>query len=339
MRRAFIIALTGFAAALLAAVAPFAQTVPLQPPPADFAAGPVKTGHLEAELVSETQGVAPGGLAYVAIRQDILKGWHTYWRNPGDSGEATSAKWTLPSGWSVGDWVWPAPQRLPLGPLMNYGYTGQVLLPVSLNVPASARPGSSVTLKADVRFLVCADICVPEEAKLQLSVPVVAGTPPTDPKWGAAIDKTIMDAPKASGLDAAVAWAGQGQNRVLKLGVTGDALKGVDLSRAYFFPYDPKALDHAARQQIEKGPGGLTLTLKPSQQTAGVAGPPSLIGVLSLGGKAYEVSAAPEPIPAEAGGLGAVTPAVCWLGFRVRVRPPGPFSICWRAAWSKALGS
>src|SRR6185437_1911556 len=96
-----------------------AQTVALKPPPTDFVAGQVDTGHLKAELVPETTGVAPGGLAYVAIRQDITKGWHTYWRNPGDSGEATSAKWTLPKAWSVGDWVWPAPQRLPLGPLMN----------------------------------------------------------------------------------------------------------------------------------------------------------------------------------------------------------------------------
>jgi thiol:disulfide interchange protein DsbD len=286
-----------------------AQTVALKPPPADFASGPVKTGHLEAELVPETQGVAPGGLAYVAIRQDIQKGWHTYWRNPGDSGEATSAKWTLPSGWSVGDWAWPAPQRLPLGPLMNYGYTGRVLLPVALNVPASAKPGTTQTLKADVTFLVCADICVPEEAKLQLTLPVVPGNPPTDPKWGAAIDKTLMDAPKASGLEAAVAWAGQGADRVLKLGVTGDALKGVDLSRAYFFPFDAKTIDHAAKQRIEKGPDGLTLTLKPGEQTANATAVPSLDGVLSLGGQAYEIAAKPDPIPAEAGGLGAVTPA------------------------------
>jgi thiol:disulfide interchange protein DsbD len=287
-----------------------AQTVPLKPPStADFAAGPVKTGHLEAELVSETQGVSPGGLAYVAIRQQIMPGWHTYWRNPGDSGEATSAKWTLPADWSVGDWVWPAPQRLPLGPLMNYGYVGQVLLPVSLNVPASAKVGSTATLKADVTFLVCADICVPENARLKLDVPVVAGTPGTDPKWGAAIEKTINDAPKASGLEAAVAWAGQGDNRVLKLGVTGAEVKGVDLSHAYFFPYDGKKLDYAAKQAIEKGPGGLTLTLKPAQEIAKAADVPSLDGVLSLGGKAYEVSAKPEPIPAEAGGLGAVTPA------------------------------
>jgi thiol:disulfide interchange protein len=296
-------------AAALAGVPASAQTVALTPPAADFAAGPVKTGHLEAELVPETTGVAPGGLAYVAIRQTITPGWHTYWRNPGDSGEATSAKWTLPSGWSVGDIVWPAPQRLPLGPLMNYGYTNQVLLPVALNVPASAKPGTSQTLKADVAFLVCADICVPENAKVELTVPVVAGTPPTDPKWGAAIEKVITDAPKASGLEAAVAWAGQGADRVLKLGVTGDGVKGVDLSHAYFFPYDTKALDHAAKQAIEKGPGGLTLTLKPSQQTATATDVPSLDGVLSLGGQTYEVSAKPEPIPAEAGGLGAVTPA------------------------------
>ena len=286
-----------------------AQTVALQPPPTTFTAGPVKTGHLEAELVSETAGVAPGGLAYVAIRQDIAKGWHTYWRNPGDSGQETSAKWTLPSGWSVGDMVWPAPERLPLGPLMNYGYVGQVLLPVALNVPADARPGSSQILKADVTFLVCADICVPEEAKLQLTVPVVAGVPPTDPKWGAAIDKTIAAAPKASGLEAAVAWAGQGEGRVLKLGVTGDGVKGVDLSHAYFFPYGAKVLDHAAKQAIEKGPGGLTLTLRPFPGAANAAAVPTVDGVLSLGGQAYEISAKPEPIPAEAGGLGAVTPA------------------------------
>jgi thiol:disulfide interchange protein DsbD len=306
-----------FASLMLCAAAVFAapvlaQTAPLQPPPADFASGPVQTGHLEAELVPETTGVAPGGLAYVAIRQHIIPGWHTYWRNPGDSGEATSAKWTLPSGWSVGDMVWPAPQRLPLGPLMNYGYTGQVLLPVALNVPGDAKVGSTATLKADVTFLVCADICVPEQAKLKLDLPVVSGrgaAPPLDPKWGAAIDKTLHDAPKPSGLEAAAAWVGQGPNRVLKLGVTGDAVKGVDLSHAYFFPFGNKVLDYAAKQSIEKGPDGLTLTLKPAEQAAGAAEVPALNGVLSLGAKAYEISARPEPIPAEAGGLGAVTAA------------------------------
>ena len=174
-RRAFAGLLSILALGLAGVVPAAAQTAPLQPPTqATYAAGPVNTGHIQAELVAQTQGVAPGGTAYVAIRQDIAKGWHTYWRNPGDSGEATSAKWITPTGWSVGDWVWPSPQRLPLGPLMNYGYVGQVLLPVAINVPASAKPGTTATLQADVTFLVCADICVPEDAKLELSIPVAA---------------------------------------------------------------------------------------------------------------------------------------------------------------------
>ncbi len=286
-----------------------AQTVPLTPPPASYAAGPVNTGHLQAELVAQTTGVAPGGMAYVAIRQSIMKGWHTYWRNPGDSGEATSEKWTLPKGWSVGDTVWPAPERLPLGPLMNYGYVGDVLLPVAIDVPASAKVGDKALLQADVTFLVCADICVPEEAKLQISLPVVGGTPAPDPKWGAGIMKTLTDAPKASGLTAAVAWSGTGDDRVLKLGIVGDPLKGADLSHAYFFPYDNKPLDHAAHQNVEKGPSGLTFSLKPSSTEASAKDTPSLLGVLSLGAQSWEVSAAAGALPAAAGGLGEVITA------------------------------
>ncbi len=302
-------ALAGLLIAAAGLLAQGAGAQPLAPPQTTYASGAFNTGHLTAQLVAETTGVAPGGQAYVAIRQSIAKGWHTYWRNPGDSGEATSVKWTLPTGWSAGDLVWPAPLRLPLGPLMNYGYVGQVLLPAPIAVPASAKVGSTQVLKADVEFLVCADICVPEDAKLQLSLPVVGGTPAPNPQWGAAIAKTLADAPKASGLIAADAWRGQGADRALTLAIVGDAVKGADLSRAYFFPYDNKALDHAAGQAIEKGPDGLTLTLKPADLGPPKPDAPDLDGVLSLGGQAYEVSARAGALPLGASGLGAVTPA------------------------------
>ncbi len=294
-----------FVAAAFAILAGAAQA---QPAPS-YAVGEVNTGHLKAELVAQTAGVAPGGTAYVAIRQSIDKGWHTYWRNPGDSGEATSAKWILPAGWTAGEPVWPAPERLPLGPLMNYGYVGDVLLPVPIEVPASAKIGSTQVLKAAVTFLVCADICVPEDAKLQISLPVVAGSPGPDPKWGATIAKTLAVAPKPSGLQAAVAWTGAGENRVLKLAIVGDPLKGADLSHAYFFPYDGKSVDHAAHQNVERGPSGLTLSLKPSATEATAKDAPSLTGVLSLGDRAWEVSGAPGPLLAAAAGLGEVVTA------------------------------
>ena len=60
-------------------------------------AAPVKTQHVEAELLPQTTGAAPGSTLYVALRQKIVPGWHTYWRNPGDAGQATSITWTLPA--------------------------------------------------------------------------------------------------------------------------------------------------------------------------------------------------------------------------------------------------
>jgi thiol:disulfide interchange protein DsbD len=84
----------------------------------------VKTEHNDVELVPETVAAAPGSTLYVALRQVITPGWHTYWRNPGDAGQATSLTWTLPSGWGAGDLVWPAPEQDLTGPIMNYVLTG-----------------------------------------------------------------------------------------------------------------------------------------------------------------------------------------------------------------------
>ena len=157
-------------------------------------AQPVNTGHLTAELVPAAQGIAPGQTVQIALRQKIQKGWHTYWRNAGDSGEATRLTWTLPPGWTASDFTWPTPHRLPVGPLTNYGYEDEVLLPVALTAPASATPGTSVTLKGVADFLVCADICVPESATLTLSLPVTATTAPADPAWSAKIDRVLAEA-------------------------------------------------------------------------------------------------------------------------------------------------
>ncbi len=195
-------------------------------------AGPVNTGHLEAELVAQDAAAVPGATIYVALRQKIAPGWHTYWRNPGDAGAATQIVWTLPTGWTAGDIVWPTPEKSRVGPLLDYAYTGQVLLPVPITVPLDARPGSTVTLKAAAAFLVCEEICIPEDAVLTLDLPVVAGVPGPDPKWGAVVAKTLADAPKPAGLKAVFKLDGG----VLKLAVTGAPLKGADMAGAYFYP-------------------------------------------------------------------------------------------------------
>ncbi len=264
-------------------------------------AQPVDTGHLVAELVARDASIAPGATTYVAVRQKIDKGWHTYWRNSGDSGQATTVAWTLPPGWKAGDIVWPAPERQPTGPLMNYGYKDEVLLPIPVTAPAGARAGETVTLKAVANFLVCEEICIPEQAELTLSLPVADGLAKPDPRWGDAIAATIAAAPAPAGLTAAFARSGAD----LTLAVTGEALKGADLAQAYFFPFEGTVIDHAKPQPIERGPEGLTLTLPAGYAFQAPDAPKTLAGVLSLGDRAYEILAVEGPPPAGAAGLGA----------------------------------
>ena len=278
--------------AALAMVAAFA--LPAQ-------AAPVQTGHIEAELVARDAGVTPGGTTYVALRQKIQKGWHTYWRNSGDSGEATQINWTLPAGWTAGEIVWAPPTRQPTGPLMNYGYQGEVLLPVAITAPKSARPGETITLKAAASFLVCEEICVPEDAILTLDLPVVAAAPQPDPRWGPAVAKALDAAPKPAALTATFARNAGG----LSLAVTGAPLKGADLADAYFYPFKSTVIDHAKPQGIERGAEGLTLALTPGYDFTKGTAPKALDGVLSLGGQAYELTAAEGPPPPGSSGLGA----------------------------------
>ena len=88
---------------------------------------PVTTDHVTARLIPETSSVRPGGTLWVMLHLKIKAGWHTYWRNPGDSGEPPHIAWTLPQGVEAGDIQWPYPRPLPYGPLLNYGYSGEAL--------------------------------------------------------------------------------------------------------------------------------------------------------------------------------------------------------------------
>ena len=149
------------------------------------AAGPQRTERIEAELVPLSAWAAPGSTAVVAVKQTIQPGWHTYWRNPGDSGGATTLTWSLAQGVRAGDIVWPVPERQRLAGLMNYGYSGVVYLPVPVEVPASARAGTVVPLTVKASFFVCsAEMCVPEDLTLRLDLPIREAAAPLDPRHG-----------------------------------------------------------------------------------------------------------------------------------------------------------
>jgi len=137
----------------------------------------VTTENVRAELVSEVSAVKPGEPFWVALRQTIRPKWHTYWKNPGDSGLPTEIKWTLPAGVTAEPIAWPAPHFFDIGGIVNYGFQDDVMLLVRLT-PAATIAGTPLRIAAEANWLVCEDVCIPEEARLEITLPVAAAAAP-----------------------------------------------------------------------------------------------------------------------------------------------------------------
>jgi thiol:disulfide interchange protein len=133
---------------------------------------PIKTEHAEVELIAEKTALVVGEKNTVGLSIKHAPHWHTYWKNPGDSGYPTKITWDLPSGYGVSEFDWPTPKRLATGPIVNFGYEGEVLLPLTISVPLAAQVGETVTLKGKAEWLVCKDVCIPEEGNVSVSLPV-----------------------------------------------------------------------------------------------------------------------------------------------------------------------
>ena len=129
--------------------------------PAVGAETPPATPLVRVDLLGAVRTIAPGDTFWVALRQRITPGWHTYWTNPGDSGETPRLEWALPGGFTAGEIQWPHPERLRVGPAMSYGYTDEVVLPVAITAPAGLAPGARVTLSGQASWVVCEKTCVP----------------------------------------------------------------------------------------------------------------------------------------------------------------------------------
>ena len=158
-------------------------------------AAPVQRPHIEAELIAEKNALIPGQTATIALRLKADKHWHTYWKNPGDSGLPTRITWTLPPGFEPGPIQWPAPQRLDVGPLTNFGYEGEVFLLTDIRVPATLAAGTTVPISARADWLVCEEICIPGDASFNLALPVSQQAHP-DPAWADAIKRSRDGLPR-----------------------------------------------------------------------------------------------------------------------------------------------
>lgn len=177
--------------------------------------------YVKIRLLPERAAIAPGEEIWVGIEQSIHPGWHTYWRNPGDSGSDPRVKWTLPEGFSVSEIHWPTPKKLPFGPMTNYGYENNVILLQKLKAPDSL-PEGPLSFSAMVDVLVCHDICIPEFGTYDMTLNAAQEGEDNAPYLLEAQTKLPMDAPEQALLrkleDAveleipSAAWCNHGDN-------------------------------------------------------------------------------------------------------------------------------
>ncbi|MEF7614248.1 thioredoxin family protein [Aquincola sp. MAHUQ-54] len=250
----------------------------------------VKTDQVRAELVAHApEGVEAGKPVWLGLKITHEPHWHTYWKNPGDSGLATTLQWTLPPGVEAGEIAWPTPRKLPVGPLVNYGYEDTLLLPVRVTVPGGFdAPALDVRLHAE--WLVCKEVCIPQSGDFTLALPTRAATAGN----AADFDAAWRSAPRSS---AAANASASLTDTALQLRVAGlpPQWHGKTLD---FFPETAGVVDNAARVGGQWRDGVWQAAVPLSAQRS--ESPPRMAAVLVAKGEAAGLAVAfdvPGPWP------------------------------------------
>ncbi len=251
----------------------------------DGGPGPVKGQHLTAELVTLAPGIAPGGTQTVGLVLTLEEHWHVYWINAGDSGQPPAIKWTLPTGLTAGPLQFGAPSRLPLGPLMDFGYEDTAVFPVTVSAAANT-PNGPAKLDAKVSWLVCRETCIPGKAHLGLTLNVAPGAV-QGPLVGA-LGQAVNDLPQPLPAGAKLSVVADAKN----LQLTFDM--GKPEGDAEFYPYDSDQILNATEQAVDKLPNGVRLLVPraPADPTATTKPSNTLKGIVKFSDTDYyEVSA------------------------------------------------
>jgi thiol:disulfide interchange protein DsbD len=263
------------------------------------APGVVETPHVRASLVSDQASIEPGKVFWVALHFNIIEGWHTYWKNPGDSGNPPTIQWTLPAGFEASAIHWLYPERLPVGPLMNYGYSNESWLLVRMTAPDSLPP-DAVTLNARADWLVCKEECIPEEGTFSLTLPVAPAGRSRHSEWHSRFLAAQQLIPQPSPWNSSI----RVQPDSIELAIRFSSDQAGKIRDAYFYADKYGVAEHAAPQDWSLDDQQLTIRIPRgdlmSQSLDTLTGVVVFTETLPDGAitRAFDISSTPAAAPA-----------------------------------------
>ena len=225
----------------------------------------VDTGHARISLIKDHSDFVPGTSINIGLKVSMDKGWHTYWRNPGDSGGPIVIDWDLPKGFSVSDIKWPLPEKIEYPPLMTYGYEDFVIYPMVLSIPAEYSD-DYFEMAADI--LICADVCIPESGKISSNL--------LDIESDSLIYEWLESIPSKS---LPITTSLNDNN--LEIRFTFDK----EIKEIYFFPDENNSIDYSSKQNFYKKDDDYFLSIKLFNDEL-----QNVSGVLDIDGTGYNVS-------------------------------------------------
>jgi thiol:disulfide interchange protein DsbD len=223
----------------------------------------------------EQSAVTPGSKVNVGIQIVTDSGWHIYWQNPGDSGEPPRIQWQLPVGVTAGDLEWPRPMRLTTTAGTDFGYEGTTVLITSLQVPTTMQPGT-ITVGGDLRWLVCHDICLPQNTHLAAPLRISSATRIYD-----SAHQSLQSAAQRLPIPLPASYRPEAASS--RDGFQLTLASREPITQAEFFPNEEAQIDNGAPQGLVSHAGGVSLTLRKSEYLR--QEPERLKGVLVLNGR------------------------------------------------------
>ena len=271
--------------------------------PLEARSATIETDHVRAEVVVRNALTAPGETTDIAIRHQLTPKWHTYWINPGDSGEPPIVEFKLGEGGEAGELRFPTPSRLPYPPLLNFGYSDAFTLLGSITVPADWPAGTPYSVPVRIDWLVCEEICIPEGGETEFVIETAAAS-----EIDSGVAFTFMEAewalPEESNADATYSREGHTIYLTVPLGHADDAV---------FFPLERGVIDNAAEQHAIAAAEGVGTTIALAGGNTNLDG--TLRGVFKTGDAAFWITATGDPDDPVAVAAAAPPPAATpWDG-------------------------